>query len=193
MIEYLNGLLEELTPTYAVLDLDGVGYVLQISSATYAGLEGKEGVKLYVHQVLREDSNTLYGFLQKEERELFRYLITVSGVGPNTARMMLSAFSVSELVGVIQTGNDGMIRKVKGIGAKTAQRVIVDLKGKVGTIGVEGIETLPGGSLAQGEALAALQALGFTKAASEKVLRDICAKEPSASTEQLIKMALKQL
>ena len=131
MIDYVKGLLAELTPTYAVVEAAGVGYELNISLPTYSSLEGKENVKLLVHEVIREDAHVLFGFLEERERAMFRLLIGVSGVGANTARVILSSIPVAELELVIMSGDHSRLKNVKGIGIKTAQRVIVDLKDKI--------------------------------------------------------------
>lgn len=194
MFEYLKGQLAEITPTYAVIDIGGLGYLVQLSAHTYAALQGQKEAHLYLHQILREDTNTLFGFHTKQERELFRLLISVSGVGANTARMILSAYDPNELIAIIQSGNDAPLRQVKGIGAKTAQRVIVDLREKVATLATTGEAIAPSEAYtAQAEALAALLALGFPRPVSEKVLRSIATQESNPTVEQLIKLALKQL
>ncbi len=194
MFEYIKGPLVEISPTHAVVDVGGLGYLIQLSAHTYAALQGGKEARLYLHQILREDTNTLFGFHSPQERELFRLLISVSGVGANTARMILSAYSPGELIAIIQGSDDAQLRQVKGIGAKTAQRVIVDLRGKVDTLAPAGSPAAaPAARTAQAEALAALLALGFPRPAAERVLRSIATQENDASVEQLIKLALKQL
>ena len=192
MYEYIKGRVEELSPAMAIIEANQVGYAVNISLNTYAALEGKAEAKLYIHEAIREDAFTLYGFAEKAERDLFLLLISVSGVGANTARMILSSFSVPELEAIISGENVNQLKAVKGIGLKTAQRIIVDLKDKVGK------ETSPLGAQIQTnnnreEALTALVLLGFTRSASAKVVDKIIAGEPTISLEKIIKDALKQL
>lgn len=204
MIEYIKGELTELTPALAVVEAAGVGYALNISLTTYSCIQGKKAVKLYVHEALttggRDDSFTLYGFVNKQERELYRLLITVSGVGANTARMMLSSMSPAELCNAIANGDEKMIKAVKGIGLKTAQRVIVDLKDKIMASGIA--DELHVGSQKSGiavnnavkdEAVAALTMLGFSPAPVAKVVVAILQKQADMPVEQVVKEALKQL
>ncbi len=205
MIEYIKGELTELTPATAVVEAAGVGYLLNISLNTYTAIQGKKEVKLYVHEVLmtggRDDSYTLYGFYDKQERELYRLLITVSGVGGNTARMILSAMSPSELMNVISTGNDKALKGVKGIGLKTAQRIIVDLRDKAPAISSEGGNPQQNGLSALGgvgggcheEAVGALTMLGFAPAPSSKVVKEILQGNPDMPVEQVVKLALKMI
>ena len=198
MIEYIKGELAELTPAMAVIDCHGVGYGLNISLNTYSAVQGKKEVKLFVYEVIREDTYTLYGFCTKQERELFLLLISVSGIGGNTARMILSALSPSELCNVISTGNDKMLKTVKGIGLKTAQRIIVDLKDKIATLGgdqggtVASIATTSHSEVYE-EAVAALTMLGFAQAPSQKVVTEILKEDPSLPVEQVVKFALKRI
>ncbi len=199
MIEYIKGDLVELSPATAVVDCNGLGYGVNISLNTYSAIQGKPSCKLYIYEAIREDAYILYGFADKQERELFLQLISVSGIGGNTARMILSALSPSELVNVISTENANMLKTVKGIGLKTAQRVIVDLKDKIKTAGSVG-GTLSGGVLlqplnaeVQEEAIAALTMLGFAPAPSQKVVLAILKEEPEAPVEKVIKFALKRL
>ena len=203
MIEYIHGDLTDLTPAMAVVETAGVGYGLNISLNTYTAIQGKKEVKLYVHEVLvaggRDDSFTLYGFSTKQERELYRLLITVSGVGGNTARMILSSMSPSELCNVISTGNEKMLKGVKGIGLKTAQRIILDLKDKIVSLGITSELPASGSNVAmvnndvKDEAVSALVMLGFSPAPSAKVVVDILKAQPELAVEQVIKLALKQI
>ena len=206
MIEYIHGDLTELTPAMAVVETAGVGYGLNISLNTYTAIQGKQEVKLYVHEVLvaggRDDSFTLFGFASKQERELYRQLITVSGVGGNTARMILSSMSPSELCNVISSGNDKMLKGVKGIGLKTlktAQRIIIDLKDKIVSLGIADELPANGGNVVmvnngvKDEAVSALTMLGFSPAPSAKVVVDILKAQPDLQVEQVVKLALKQI
>lgn len=194
MYEYISGSVAEVAPAYAVIDAGGVGYYLHISLETFSAIEHVENARLYVHYVVREDAQILYGFATRVERELFRYLISVSGVGGNTARMILSTYSPRELQGIITSGNAVLLKNVKGLGLKTAQKIIVELSGKLTGL-VEGeaaaISSASGESI--DEALAALIMLGFAKAAAEKALRGIVRENPAASVEDLVRMALKCL
>ena len=191
MYEYIHGTVAELTPTYAVLDAAGVGYYLNISLETYSAIEHAEQAKLFVHHIVREDAQSLYGFATRVERELFRLLLGVSGVGGNTARTILSTYSPSELQGIISAGNAVLLKNVKGLGLKTAQKIIVELSGKLTGLGSEGV-VAPDDSRAD-EALAALTMLGFGKAAADKALRAVLRNSPAATTEELVRMALKEL
>lgn len=198
MIEYVRGELAELTPALAVIDCNGVGYAANISLNTYAAIQGKKACKLYIHEAIREDAHVLFGFADKQERELFLLLISVSGIGGNTARMILSALSPSELVNVISNENANLLKSVKGIGLKTAQRIIVELKDKLktGTVAASaGISSLtsPANAQIQDEAVSALTMLGFPQAASQKVVLAILKEEPDAQVEKVIKLALKRL
>jgi len=200
MIEYIKGELTELTPTTAVVEAGGVGYLLNISLNGYTAVQGKKEVKLYVYESISEDAHTLFGFASKDERELFLQLVSVSGVGGNTARMIISSFTPAELVTVIRTGNERMLKSVKGIGLKTAQRIIVDLKDKVGGVSVASAGTstglLPGmaqGSAVMDEAISALVMLGFQSAASQKVVTAVLKESPTLTVEQVIKESLKRL
>ena len=203
MIEYIKGELADLTPTMAVLETNGVGYGLNISLNTYTAIQGKVQVKLYVHEVLvaggRDDSFTLFGFASKQERELYRQLITVSGVGANTARMILSSLSPAELCNVISSGNEKMLKGVKGIGLKTAQRIIIDLKDKIVTLGIADELSANGGNVemvnndVKEETVSALTMLGFSPAPSAKVVVEILKAQPDLKVEEVIKLALKQI
>lgn len=193
MIDFVSGDVVALTPTDVVLANHGVGYLFQISMQTYAAIEGKENALLYAHEVIREDAYDLYGFFSSTERSLFRLLISVSGVGPNTARLLLSSYDTAELVSIIREGDAARLCKAKGVGTKTAQRIIVDLQNKMGeqyaASGGERVEH----NTKRDEALFALIALGFARAASEKVLDALLKGDASLTVEQLIKAALRQL
>ena len=200
MIEYIKGELTEVTPAYAVVEAHGVGYGLNISLNTYSGIQNKKEVKLYAFESIREDAHVLFGFASKQEREMFMLRITVSGVGANTARMILSAMSATELCNVISTGNEKMLKTVKGIGLRTAQRIIVDLKDKIATSAIA--EEMPAGIVAQAaavnnevrdEAIGALTMLGFAPAPSAKVVSAILSDNPQLPVEQVVKLALKQI
>jgi len=199
MIEYVKGELAELTPTLATVETGGVGYGLNISLTTYSAIQGKKEVKLYVYEAIREDAYILYGFVSKKEREMFEQLITVSGVGTNTARMMLSAMSVGELCNAISTGNDKLIKSIKGIGKMTAQRIIVDLRDKIVALGLQdeipagGSMTTPVNNAVRDEAVAALTMLGFAPAPTQKVVIAILGEQPSLPVEQVVKEALKRI
>lgn len=210
MIEYIKGNLADLTPTYAVIEAAGVGYAINIALPSYSALVGKENTetRLYVTEIIREDTHDLYGFFTRGERELFLMLMTVSGIGANTARMIMSAYSAVEIRQIIATGNARALSQVKGLGPKTAQRIIVDLKDKVlkvdldsqaSQVGLEnaasgyGLETKGADSEVKQEAVSALTMLGFPAAASGKVVDKILSAEPDASIEQAIKQALKML
>ena len=196
MIEYIRGELAELSPATAVIDCNGVGYAANISLNTYSAIQGKKSCKLYIYEAIREDAYVLYGFAEKQEREIFLLLISVSGIGGNTARMILSALSPAELVNVISTENANMLKTVKGIGLKTAQRVIVDLKDKIKTMGMSaagGLLLQPANAEVQEEAVSALTMLGFAAAPSQKVVLAILKEEPDAPVEKVIKLALKRL
>lgn len=199
MIDYIKGELAELSPASATVEAAGVGYAMSISLTTYSAIQGKNTVKLYVYEAIREDAYVLYGFSGKKEREMFQLLITVSGVGANTARMVLSSMSVAELCAAISTGDERLIKSIKGIGLKTAQRIIVDLKDKIVALGIA--DELPaGGSVAvavdtavRDEAVAALTMLGFSPAPTQKVVAQILKDQPDAPVEQVVKLALKQI
>ena len=197
MIEYIKGEISDLTPTYCVLETNGIGYMLNVSLVTYQELQGQTSARLYVYENIREDAHVLYGFLTKAERELFLLLISVSGVGAATARMILSSFTVAELQEIIAAGTVNAIKSVKGIGLKSAQRIIVDLKDKIGTmhnaqctmhnLGVsvnnENME----------EAVAALVALGFQKAASVKVVEKLMKEDATMAVGKIVKRALSMM
>ena len=217
MIEYIKGELTELTPALATIEAAGVGYGLNISLNTYTALQGVRSqerlqvgdqrsgmteariVKLYVYEAIREDAHVLFGFINKKEREMFEQLITVNGVGANTARMMLSGMSIAELCNAISTGNSRLIQSIKGIGKMTAQRIIVDLRDKIVALGIA--EEIPaGGQMAapvntqvRDEAVSALTMLGFSPAPTQKVVLQILQEQPELPVEQVVKLALKQI
>lgn len=194
MYEYISGQLAELAPTYAVLDVGGVGYYLNISLTTYSEIEHAREARLYVHYVVREDAQLLYGFATKTERELFRMLVSVSGVGGNTARMILSTYSPHELQSIITSENAVLLKNVKGLGLKTAQKIIVELSGKTATLGLGEAEARPAASNeVYDEALAALVMLGFAKNAADKAVTTVLKEQPSLSVEELVRTALKRL
>ena len=198
MIEYIKGEIAEITPALAVIECNGIGYAINISLNTYSAIQGKTNIKLYIHEAIREDAHVLYGFSTKQERELFLLLISVSGIGGNTARMILSALSPAELCNVISSGNDKLLKSVKGIGLKTAQRIIVDLKDKIASTGMETVSgsiasLSPANSEIHDEAIAALTMLGFAQAPSQKVVSAILKEDPTLSVENVIKLALKRL
>lgn len=197
-------MLSEITPAQAVIETsDGIGYLLNISLNTYTAIQDKKEVKIYVHEVLttggRDDSFTLYGFASRKEREIYRMLISVSGVGSNTARMILSATTPSELVNIISAGNEKALKGVKGIGLKTAQRIIVDLRDKMASSGMiqdvaTAAEAQSGAAVpkeVRDEAVGALTMLGFSPAPSAKVVNEILSQSPQMPVEQVIKQALK--
>lgn len=197
MYEYISGLVTELAPTYAVIDAGGVGYYINISLQTYSAIEGEKSARLYVHFAVREDAQVLYGFATKLERELFRQLISVSGVGGNTARMILSTYSTSELRNIIATENAVLLKNVKGLGLKTAQKIIVELSGKMLELGADrDVAPVVAGNQSNAvldETLAALVMLGFQKGASEKVVKAILNESPSISVEEAVRQALRRL
>ena len=197
MYEYISGLVADLAPTYAVIDAGGVGYYINISLQTYSAIEGEKSARLYVHFVVREDAQVLYGFATKLERELFRNLISVSGVGGNTARMILSTYTTSELRNIIATENAVLLKNVKGLGLKTAQKIIVELSGKMLELGADR-DVTPVVAPSQNnevldETMAALVMLGFQKGASEKVVKAILNESPTISVEEAVRQALRRL
>lgn len=201
MIDYIKGDLAELTPTYTVVETCGIGFQLFISLNAYTAIQGCKQVKLYVYEAIREDAHQLYGFVSPKERELFLLLLGVSGIGGQTARMVLSAFTTDELINVLANGDVQALRGVKGIGPKAAARIIVDLKDKVNVLGfnvatnqqtptsLEKTNSSPTGE----EAVAALVMLGFSPAPASKAVKSILKEEPEMKVEQVIKMALKML
>ena len=202
MIDYIKGELTELTPALATVEAAGVGYGLNISLNTFSAIQGKKEVKLYVHEAIREDAYVLFGFVNKKEREMFELLITVNGVGANTARMMLSGMSVNELCNAISTGNARLIQGIKGIGKMTAQRIIVDLRDKIVALGIAdeipagGQMMAPVNNQVKDEAVSAVSALtmlGFAPAPTQKVVLQILQEQPDLPVEQVVKLALKQI
>ena len=194
MYDYIVGKLAELTPTHAVVEVGGLGYHVNISLQTYSAINGMNEVKLYRHQVIREDAHLLYGFFEAKEREIFRLLISVSGVGASTARLILSSLNADELQAAILTENVNLIKQVKGIGLKTAQRIVVDLKDKVVGDDFASKQIMPAAhNTSRDEALSALVMLGFSKSATEKVLDQIIREGGELTVEGLIKSALKRL
>lgn len=191
MIEYIKGQIAELTPTYAVVECGGIGYLLNITLQTFTRLEGANEARLLVHEAIREDAWQLYGFIDEDERSIFRLLIGVSGVGANTARMILSSFQSQELSYIIMNGDHARLKNVKGIGLKTAQRIIVDLKDKIKAPG-DTLINQPAGQSSDtfDEALAALIMLGFAKPQSQKALKKIFDADPTIKVEAAIKRAL---
>lgn len=192
MYEYIKGKLTEATPTYAVVECGGIGYFINISVNTYSKITSASDVCLYVHLIVREDAHLLYGFVSKEERVLFRQLLSVSGVGANTASVMLSSMTTDEIVNAILTDNVSAIKNVKGIGLKTAQKVIIELKDKVKPGSGDSSSLYTAGTI-KDEALSALVMLGFVKSQASKVLDKIIAGGGITNVEDLIKQALKQL
>jgi len=193
MYEYIEGNLSEVTPAFCILEAGGIGYIVQISLNTYTKIQTQPRVRLYIHQVIREDAHLFYGFYTKTEREMFRALISVSGIGSNTARMMLSSLSTEDLQQAIASGNTSLLQSIKGIGAKTAQRVVIDLRDRlIKDKGTDELFALTDNRLKE-EALSALVILGFNKSEVDKVLIRILTGEKSLSLEDLIKKALKQL
>jgi len=198
MIEYLKGTLADLTPALAVVECHGVGYGVNISLNTFSAIQGKQEVKLWITESIREDAYQLWGFSTRAERELFLLLTSVSGIGAATSRVILSSMTVSELAGIISEGNDKMLKSVKGIGPKAAQRIIVDLRDKIGSLGIDAVS--PSASAAPAvnkeimdEAVAALSMLGFSPAPAHKAVQKILTDEPDAPVERVIKLALKML
>ncbi len=201
MIDYVKGIIAELNPATATIECGGVGYLCNISVNTFSALQGKSEGKLFVYESIREDAWTLFGFATRQERELFLLLISVSGVGGNTARTMLSSFSTSELATIIMEGNERMLKTVKGLGTKTAQRVIVELRDKVTTLALgsegspatQGEENVSLNTEVYNEAVDAMRALGFPPAPVSKVVRAILKDDPSLPVEKVIKQALKMM
>jgi Holliday junction DNA helicase RuvA len=193
MITQVRGRLVEKSPTEVVVDCNGVGYLLHISLNTFSSLPANENVTLYTHLSIREDAHTLFGFINKTEREIFKLLISVSGVGPSIARTMLSSMTSEEIQNAIASENVALIQSVKGIGIKTAQRVIVDLKDKIlKTFNIDEISVRTSNTN-RDEALSALEVLGFQRKPSDKIITAVLKENPDASVEKIIKLALKNL
>ena len=195
MLDYIKGEIIELTPAAVIVETGGLGYIAHISLNTYSALNGLKETKLYVYEAIREDAHQLFGFIDKKERELFLLLISVSGVGANTARMVLSSLAVYELEGIISSGNASALKTVKGIGSKTAERIIIDLKDKVKVsegVTTQAVVSAPVPETAT-EAIAALTMLGFNQPASQKVVAKIVKDNPGLAVEQIIKNALKMI
>lgn len=193
MLDFIKGEIVELNPAYVVLEANSLGYFVNISLSTYTVLSEQKMCKLYVYEAIREDAYILYGFLSPADRQIFLHLISVSGVGANTARMIMSSLSTAEIQEVIATQNENALKSVKGIGLKTAQRIIVDLKDKILRTEVSGVLPLIPVSSTKSEALSALVMLGFNQQASQKALDKILAESPQLSVEELIKKALKMI
>ncbi len=194
MIEFLEGQVEEISPTHLVIQVNGIGYFVHISLNAYEHLSGKKQLRILIHQSIKEDSHTLFGFYNHTERSIFRHLISVSGIGPSTARMILSSLNQNDIIGAILNGNVPLLKSIKGIGPKAAQRMILELKDKIGKLGGDITTTANATNTAINEALEALQALGFARAAAEKaLLRTSKDLGGDATTESLIKNSLKLL
>lgn len=193
MYEFISGKIAESSPAHVVIAANGLGYFINISLNTYTELKDKEEITLYIHENIREDAYNLFGFYSRAEREIFRQLISVSGIGSNTARMMLSSVTPDELRHAILVANTDLLKGIKGIGLKTAQRIIVDLKDKLGKDHGEEKLFTSADNTARDEALSALVMLGFARAASQKAVEKILTEQPTAKVEQIIKLALKML
>lgn len=198
MYEFIEGRPVEVTPTHLVVEAGGIGYLIHISLCTYSAIHNSKKsenglLRIYLHQVVREDAFVLFGFYSRDEREIFRLLLTVSGVGANTARMILSSLNPDEIRQAIAVSDVRQLSSVKGIGAKTAERIIVDLKNKIGTVSAGHESGRPISVTARDEAISALTGLGFNKAAVEKVMMKISAGHPEYSVEDLVKLGLKNM
>lgn len=193
MYEYIRGNIADISPANIVIEAGGLGYFINISLNSYSQLSGKKDTKLFLHQIVREDAHILYGFADLSERELFRNLISVNGVGASTAIMMLSSLTPDEIRSAVTTENVAVLKAVKGIGAKTAQRIIIDLKDKLGKIAESGQIFLATDNTIRNESLSALVMLGFVKKDAEKVVSKILQEQPDATVESVIKQALKRL
>jgi len=193
MLEFIKGEISELTPTFVVLELNGIGYRVNISLFSFSALQGISSCRLYLHQVIREDAHLLFGFTGIDERDIFRLLISVSGIGANTARMILSSMSPDEVRTAVAVGRVDLLKSIKGIGAKSAERIIVDLKDKIGkSSDISQLFRQTDNTLKK-EALSALEILGFNRKLAEKVIDGLLAGNSSLSVEDLIKQALKHL
>ena len=193
MYEFIRGTVADLNPASAVIEAGGVGYFINISLNTYSKISGKREVSLLIHQIVREDAHLLYGFAEIRERELFRNLISVTGVGANTAIMMLSSLTVDELISAVVSGDINILKSVKGIGAKTAQRIVIDLKDKFGKMPETDQILIPADNTTRNESLSALVMLGFVRKDADKVVSGIIRENPDATVESVIKKALKRL
>ena len=193
MIDYIKGKIVELSPAHAVVEVSDIGYHVNISLATYSELNGKDNAKIYVYEAIREDSHTLFGFFGRQERQLFLLLISVSGVGANTARVILSSIAIDDLQSAIQTGNASIRKSVRGIGSKTAERIIVDLKDKVSKIEISTVDKPVVDNVLTDEAVAALVMLGFSQMPAQKAVRKVIEINPQLTIEQVIKQSLKLL
>lgn len=193
MYEYIRGNIADISPANIIVEAGGIGYFINISLNSYSQLSGKQETRLFLHQIVREDAHTLYGFADVKERELFRNLISVNGVGASTAIMMLSSLSPDEIRSAVATDNVNVLKAVKGIGAKTAQRIIIDLKDKLGKLSESGHILPVTDNTIQIEALSALVMLGFAKKDAEKVVSKILGEQPDSTVESVIKQALKRL
>ncbi|KFC18046.1 Holliday junction branch migration protein RuvA [Chryseobacterium sp. FH1] len=194
MIYSIRGLVQELTPTFAVIEANGIGYYVSLSLQTSQNLKLNSEVFLFIQQIIREDAHLLFGFFSKEEKEMFNLLISVNGVGPVSALILLSSLSLSEASNAILSGNSGLIQKVKGIGVKTAERIIIDLRDKVGAFSIsdEKLSNLVNNKI-KNEALSALEVLGISKKVSEKIADRILKQNPEVSIEELVKEILKNI
>jgi Holliday junction DNA helicase RuvA len=194
MIYSIRGLVQELTPTFAVIEVNGIGYYVSLSLQTSQNLKLNSEVFLYIQQIIREDAHLLFGFFSREEKEMFNLLISVNGVGPVSALILLSSLSLSEAANAILSGNSGLIQKVKGIGVKTAERIIIDLRDKVGgfSISEEKLSNLVNNKI-KNEALSALEVLGISRKISEKIADRILKQNPEVSIEELVKEILKNI
>lgn len=193
MYEYIEGQIDEINPALLVIESNGVGYAVHISLNTFSALNGKKQARIFTHLIVREDAHLLYGFSSRSERELFRQLLSVNGVGAATALMMLSSLSPDEIISAISTENINLLKSVKGIGLKTAQRIIIDLKDKLSKVPVTGQILIPSDNTLQNEALSALVMLGFSRKDAEKAVVGILTGMPGANVETVIKQALKRL
>jgi Holliday junction DNA helicase RuvA len=193
MIDYIKGNITQLTPTFVTVETAGVGYFINISLSTFSRLENKSEIRILIHEIIREDTHQLYGFAEAGERDIFRHLISVTGVGANTARMMLSSLNTAEIEQAIIGSDVNILKSIKGIGLKTAQRIIVDLKEKLGKHAVSGEIFAFSDNTNREEALSALVMLGFAKSAVSKVLDKIVREQKNMTVEEMIKKALKNL